>query len=61
MISNRKNVSTLPRYLGEHGTQKDSIPRTGMSLNKKKMNGRYQTNGRGFTDGVSGQMPGDKF
>ena len=35
-----KNVSALPRYLREHGTQKDSILKTRMSLNK--------TNDRGF-------------
>ena len=37
-----------PWYLGKHETQKDFIPKTGMSLIKKKMNGRRQTNGRGF-------------
>ena len=41
-------MSTLSQYLGEHGTQKDSISKNGMSLNNKKMNGRYRTNGRGF-------------
>ena len=38
----------LPHDLGEHETQQDSILRTRMSFNKKKMNGRHQINGRGF-------------
>ena len=37
-----------PEYLGEHKTQPDSIQKTGMSFNRKKMNGRGQINGRGF-------------
>ena len=40
MISVWRNVNTLPQYLGEHKTQQDSIPKTGMSFKKKKMNDR---------------------
>ena len=48
MISVRGNMNTLPPYLGEHKTQQYSIQKTGMSFNKKKMNGRHQINGKGF-------------
>ena len=35
-------MNTPPRYLGEHGTQIDSIPKTGMSLNNKKTPDKWQ-------------------
>ena len=42
----RENI--LPQYIAEHKTQLDSIQKTGISFNRKKMNGRTQINGRGF-------------
>ena len=48
MRSVRRNMNTLPWYLREHKAQQDSIPKTGMSFNKKQMNGRLQINSRGF-------------
>ena len=32
-------MNILPQYLKEHETQLDSIQKTGMSFNRKKMNG----------------------
>ena len=43
-----RNMNIIPQYLGEHETQQDSILNTGMSFNRKKMNGRGQVNDRGF-------------
>ena len=43
-----EKLEHFPTVFTERETQKDSIPKTGMSPNKKKMNGRCQTNGRGF-------------
>ena len=40
MISAWRNMKNLPQYLGEHETQLDSIQRTGVSFNRKKMNGK---------------------
>ena len=37
---NWRKEDDISWYLGEHRTRKDSIPKTGMSLNKKKINGR---------------------
>ena len=42
-LENREHSSTV-----SWRTQQNSIPKTGMSFNKKKMNGRRQINGRGF-------------
>ena len=39
-----RNVNILPRYLGGHKTQQDSIQKIGMSYNKKKMNDKCQIN-----------------
>ena len=41
-------MNILPQYLEEYKTQLDSIQKTGMSFNRKKMNGRSQINVRGF-------------
>ena len=40
------NENILLLYLGGHKIPRDSIPRTGMKTNKKRMNGRHQTNSR---------------
>ena len=46
--SGRRNMNILPRYLGGHAFQQDSIQKIGMSYSKKIINGRCQINGRGF-------------
>ena len=42
----QRNENILLLYFEGCKILRDSIPRTGMKTNKKKMNGRYQTNSR---------------
>ena len=46
MTSVQRNENILLLRLGGHKILKDSIPRNGMKTNKKRMNGRHQTNSR---------------
>ena len=44
--SGRRNENILLRYLGGCGILRDSILKIGMKRNRRRMNGRYQTNSR---------------
>ena len=46
MTSVQRNENILLLYLIGWGILRDSISRIGMKTNKKRMNGRYQTNSR---------------
>ena len=46
MTSVQRNENIPLLGLGEREILRDSIPRIGMKINKKRMNGRYQTNSR---------------
>ena len=46
--SKRRNKEILLVHGRGRGTLRDSIPRIGMMINRKRMNGKYQTNSRGF-------------
>ena len=41
-----RNKNILLLYLGGYKILRDSILRTGMKTNKKRMNGRHQTNSK---------------
>ena len=43
-----RNKYILLRYLGGCGILRDSILKIGMKINRRRMNGRYQTNSRRF-------------
>ena len=46
MISGQENGNILLLYPGGRKILGDSIPKTGMKTNKKRMSGRHQTNFR---------------
>ena len=46
--SPRRNKNILLVHQRGCGTLRDPIPRIGMMINRKRMNGKYQTNFRGF-------------
>ena len=48
MLLDRRNLNILPRCPGGHAIQQDSIHRIGMRYNKKKTNGKYWINDKGF-------------
>ena len=45
-ISGQENKNILLLYLEGHKILRDSIPKTGMKTNKKRMSGIHQTNSR---------------
>ena len=47
-ISGQENGNILLLYLGVHKILRDSIPKTGMKTNKKRMSGRHQKNSRRY-------------
>ena len=46
--SARRNKNILLVHPRERGILRDSIPRIGMMINRKRKNGKYQTNSREF-------------
>ena len=45
-ISGRRNEDTPPQYHGVYTIQRDSIPKIGTKISKRKMIGKHQISGR---------------